>query len=137
MDPVTALGLVSSVLSIIDGLAKAYEYGETVYQADKERKEFNTRLDYVGTVASNLKTPSTSEERAQPGQKWLALIDPKNEKSPVKGLEAGADATIPDEFGRTVNQLAKLSNEKRMINLARSIKSSIWPQKMVVRQKQP
>lgn len=65
-------------------------------------------------------------------QKMLfKAIELQNVKAAEFLVEAGADATIPDEFGRTVTQLAKLSGEKRLMHLAKSIKSSIWQPKLV------
>ncbi len=44
----------------------------------------------------------------------------------VKALvSAGADATAPDEFGRTANQLARLSGDSRLMRMVQSIKSFI------------
>lgn len=50
-------------------------------------------------------------------------------------IDAGADATAPDEFGRTVNHLARLSGEARLMSYVQSIKSSIWQAKRVATSK--
>lgn len=50
-------------------------------------------------------------------------------------IDAGADATAPDEFGRTVNHLARLSGEVRLMSYVQSIKSSIWQAKRVATSK--
>jgi ankyrin repeat protein len=41
-------------------------------------------------------------------------------------VAAGADATAPDDFGRTVNQLAKLTGHPALVHIVQSIKSSMW-----------
>jgi len=41
-------------------------------------------------------------------------------------VDAGASATTPDEYGRTVNQLAQLSGISRLMQKVQAIKSSRW-----------
>jgi chromosome segregation ATPase len=87
MDPVSAFGLASSMVAIFDGLKEAYRFGREVIRADNDRKDFNSRLEYVETVMMSVAT-LIEAEKAHPGQAWLLLLNPDdNTKSPLKGLE--------------------------------------------------
>jgi hypothetical protein len=94
MDPVSVLGLASSLLAILEGLQKAYRFGRDVIQSDDQRDEFTHRLDYVKTVVESLKA-LIETENTHADREWVRLIDPEvNARSPIKGLKLTVDTMV-------------------------------------------